>query len=323
MEDTGAPFEIPYAEGTDSADAPAMTKPMAERIAELLGEIDPSQITGGAEANLLVVQGTGAAAFKAMSGDITIDKTGKSAIGALKILTGMLADLAVTTGKLDNVAVTEAKIAELAVSAAKLAANAVEEAKIKNGAVSAVKLGGESVETAKLKDLAVTAAKIAEATIIASKIAANAIEAKHIIEGAITETKLADGAVTSRKFKPTTGVVVATEDLELTGAYADVPGAKLEIIPAVASKMLITAVFEGNGMDLIGSLKVDSESESTATARVPRTEGQGTATGTQVYELALPAEKHTIKLRAKVAVGGGTHKCLAAGTRFTYELVSS
>lgn len=323
MEDTGAPFFVPYAEGTDAADAPAMTKPIAEKIHELLGELDPDQITGGAAGNLLVVQDTGSAAFKAMSGDVTIDKTGKSTIGALKVVTAMLVDLAVTSAKLDNLAVLESKIANLAVTAAKLANDAVETAKIKDLAVAETKINTNAVSEGKIAPLAVTAAKIANATITAAKIANNEIEAKHIVESAIVEAKLADGAVTSRKLKQTGGVIQATGTLVLTNLFQTIPGMELNITPAVASRLDITfilgykivekaiaaeAVMHLDGEDLMNAVIIE-EPQSLAKGH-----------GAEVTTIPLSAEAHLIKMRAKKFPNEGKAEALSGMCKFMYHL---
>lgn len=322
---------IPFAEGTDPADAPAMTEPLAIAVEELLLNIPATQIVGGAEADLLVVQGTGAAAFKAMSGDITIDKTGKASIGLLKVITGMLADLAITSSKIDNSAVITEKIANLAVTAAKIANGAIETGKLANLAVTSAILGPEAVLTEKLKNLAVTAAKIAEATITAAKLANNAVTAEKIIAGAITETKLGDGSVTSRKFKPTGGDVEASENLALAGAYANVPGALLKITPVVASILKVEATWDleihpnGGISQALGTLSVDGVDQEREANFLGNTINnvQLRGTKTQTYRLALTAAEHTIRMRAAKPLGAEACICYADDTHFTYELVAS
>jgi hypothetical protein len=111
---TAAPHEIPYAIEADSpASAEEATKPMAERVHERLDAIDLSQLVvpGSSDGKIVIVK-DGAAAYKAMSGDATIDEDGKLAIGGKKIVTEMLVDLGVTTGKIANKAITLAKLAE-------------------------------------------------------------------------------------------------------------------------------------------------------------------------------------------------------------------
>ncbi|MFH1047631.1 MAG: hypothetical protein V1738_04980 [Patescibacteria group bacterium] len=80
--------------------------------------------SAGADATMLMsVSGT--PTFVGMSGDVTIDNTGATTIGALKVLTGMINDLAVTTGKIADLAVTTGKIADANVTSAKIANDAV------------------------------------------------------------------------------------------------------------------------------------------------------------------------------------------------------
>jgi hypothetical protein len=107
---TAAPWEIPYYLSTDKPpDLAAVTKAIADRTHAVL----PSgTLTDGR----IVVVESGAAAFKAMSGDATIDKTGKLTIA--------------------NDAVTAAKIAENAVGSSEIAADAVGSSEIADGGVT-------------------------------------------------------------------------------------------------------------------------------------------------------------------------------------------
>lgn len=74
--------------------------PGLDRVDELLGEIAPGQIVGGSAGKLLIAGSTGAGAYKAMSGDATIDKDGALAIAKGAVGTAELADGAGTSPKL-------------------------------------------------------------------------------------------------------------------------------------------------------------------------------------------------------------------------------
>jgi hypothetical protein len=80
---------------------------------------------------ILIAQPSDVARFKAMSGDVSINKDGVTAIGANKLATGMYQDGSVTEAKLDDGAVTEGKLAD----------GAVTSAKIKDGGVTLSKTG--------------------------------------------------------------------------------------------------------------------------------------------------------------------------------------
>ena len=99
---TAAPHEIPYFLGTDKPpDMAAGTKAIADRVHARLGAVDLSQLVAGTENNgKLVVVNSGAAAYKAMSGDVTMDSAGVATIGAKKVTTAKLNDAAVTDAKL-------------------------------------------------------------------------------------------------------------------------------------------------------------------------------------------------------------------------------
>ena len=172
--------------------------------------------------------------------------------------------------------------------------------------------------------------------------------------GAVGPSKLAAGAalanlaaasVTSPRVKLTAGRVSASGDLDLTGSYADVPGASLTITPMVESKLLVTASFDfkvdsfSTGapayvpkIECIGSIKLDAAAESSTLAILEREESAAgdvplmiRVTCVQTYELTLTAAEHTIKLRAKSGFEAGTsyETCFKDGTGFTYILLAA
>lgn len=128
----------------EEADVPKDLGALALDIENSLKVLDPKFLaTAGAgdAKKLLIVQNTGAAAFKALNGDATISEA-----GALTI-----ANEAITTLKVLNLAITEAKLAGESVSTAKLAALGVTEAKLAALAVSTGKIANAAVTSAKLK----------------------------------------------------------------------------------------------------------------------------------------------------------------------------
>jgi hypothetical protein len=164
--------------------------------------------------------------------------------------------------------------------------------------------------------------------------------------GAIGTAEIADGAVSSRKVKLTEGEVSATEDLELTEAYADIPGATLEITPPVASILKVYARYcfefklpaETLGL-VMGSVRVGEGSESKGAAVYGRGSSaditdvamRRQTTITQTFRLKLAAEKaQVVKLRARRSNNSFSSAKVratitAAGgnlTGFIYELVS-
>lgn len=132
----------------------------------------------------------------------------------------------------------------------------------------------------------------------------------------------------SRNLKPTTGIVEATETLGLTGAYQDVKGTTLEITPAVASILKVTAVFEFRAGEAEaryeGTMRLDA-ADQTPTARLNVANvAPSSANIPQVYSLALTAALHTIKMRAKRSSGASGGAVGGEGnTRYLYELVAS
>ena len=106
----------------------------------------------------------------AVSGDATMSNSGVLTIGALKVTTGKVADLAITTDKIADVAVTTAKIADANVTTTKIADLNVITAKIANDAVTTDKIANDNVTTAKIANLNVTTAKIADANVTNDKL---------------------------------------------------------------------------------------------------------------------------------------------------------
>lgn len=129
----------------------------------------------------------------------------------------------------------------------------------------------------------------------------------------------------SKQLKPTVGLVSASADLTLTTSYQDVPGATLEISPAVASSLKVTAIFRfmqhenGTARGTVQVDGVDQEGSAILTPYSGSTVME--ATVSQVYLLPLTAAVHTIKLRARREAAEG--QCFKQGSRFLYELIAS
>jgi hypothetical protein len=309
-------FEFPFPESTDAPDGPAQIGGAVEAIEDRLAQIElllgtPAKPAAPAPGNLIVVNGTNDPVYKAITGDVTFNSSGVASIGESKVVAS--------------------KIAALAVEASKLAANAVETAKIKDLAVTEGKLAALAVATAKIAELAVTTGKIAAGAVTTAKIAAANITTALIADGAVTEVKVADGAVTSRKAKLTAGVVTANENLGLTEVFQNVPGAELKITSAVASKLVMTAIFDFNPtgpsahcefhgtLTLNDGAAADPGEDPLAILEIPGSQHHGTVA--QVYSPALSAGAHTIKMQARMIVGQG--QVLDEHTRFLYELIAS
>lgn len=112
---TAAPHEIPFFLASDSPpDMGDVTEAMANRIHSRLNSIATSQLVvpgGEADDGKLLIVKDGAAAYRAMKGDATIDEDGNLQLGAKVVGTPELGDKAVTTAKLDDGAVTLTKLA--------------------------------------------------------------------------------------------------------------------------------------------------------------------------------------------------------------------
>lgn len=111
MPENTADFDIPKpVDGDSPPSLEASVGPAFDRIDELFGAIDLSQLVvpGSSDGKLVVVK-DGAAAYKAMSGDGTIDEDGVFQLGAGVVGATELGAKAVTAAKVDDAAITEAK----------------------------------------------------------------------------------------------------------------------------------------------------------------------------------------------------------------------
>src|SRR5690349_13617822 len=99
-----ADFEIPYFLDDDAPPNMAtVTKAIADRLELLLAAVDLSQLVVPAvsDGKLLIVK-DGAAAYKAMSGDGTIDEDGNFQLGAGVVGTNEVGAKAITPAKVDD-----------------------------------------------------------------------------------------------------------------------------------------------------------------------------------------------------------------------------
>jgi trimeric autotransporter adhesin len=175
--------------------------------------------------------GTNQAAEVTMSGDVTIDNAGATAIGASKVLTGNILDGTIVVGDLANAAVETTKIRDANVTTEKIATGAVTNTKLDKsniplsgfGAASAdVALGSnkltgvaeptEAQEVAMTGDVTIDNAgvtaigtdkvltgNILDGTIVVGDLANAAVETAKIKDGNVTTEKIAADAVTTDK----------------------------------------------------------------------------------------------------------------------------
>lgn len=173
-------------------------------------------------------------------------------------------------------------------------------------------IGAGAVSTLEIEDEAVTPVKLADS--------------------AVEEAKIADGAATSRKLKPTTGVKLYTEVLELSAAMEDIPNTTLELTTIAPSILLIDAFWEYTMLEGDpsattggrGTIRVDGV-DSTPQAlfwafKLPESQ-KLYGSVTMPYMVNLTAATHTIKLRAKRA--GSKKVSIEGNTGYRYMLFAS
>jgi len=330
---TTAEFGFPYPEGTDPADGPAQLQALAEAVEADVKVLDPRYFRAGTSGQLIIVSGTGAAAYAAMRGDATIIADGTITIGDDKVINRHIGPEAVTNPELADNAVTQAKMADNSVGAAELIADSVGSSELAPDSVTATEIATGAVGNTEIGTNAVDSDEIKADAVGTAEIAANAVGNSEVAADAVDNAEIKDRAVTSRKIVLDCGVVEATGDLNaMKGFYADVPGASLAITPAVASYILITAhwtvINDSSGvMGIAGLLNLDAAdltSEKIPITIFTSTGGiyGGRQTVSMSYKLRLTAAAHTIKMRAKDPTDLGFARCEADGTRFTYMLVA-
>jgi hypothetical protein len=128
----------------------------------------------------------------------------------------------------------------------------------------------------------------------------------------------------------TWGSISPSSDLTLNGLYQDLPGTTIEVNPDVACSFRAWSVFDleisynkGEGPFAVGTLNLDSSDQVTNAillTSVAEVKGNLRMNVMQVYNLVLSAGSHKVKMRAKLATGGGTAKCYKSGTVMQYEL---
>lgn len=145
----------------------------------------------------------------------------------------------------------------------------------------------------------------------------------------------------SPNLKPTVGVKAASSDLVLTTSYVDVElsGGNLEINPAVASILKVTAVFTtvmsgtvstSGYAEARGTLNLDGVDQAPIAKRLVLLNSPAGvadsdyASVSQVYLLSLTAgEKHIVKMRGRKSATSYEVKVESGNTRMLYELAAS
>lgn len=292
---------------------------------------------------LLIGQGAAADVAEAVpAGDVTIGTTGVTAIGALKVTTGMIAANAVTAAKvaadvatqaeLDTVAsdlaahdalgvsaahgtVTAGDIAGGAVTAVKLAADVAGAGLVLNGVSNALDINPDgstleiSVDALRVKDAGITAAKLASGA-AASNVGSlsgdltGTLPSPTVANSAITAAKVAAQAITIPKLeRRTSGALLIGQ-----GAGADVA----EAVPA-GDVTISTA-----GVTAIGSAKVVAGMLASGAAATNVGSLSGDLTGT----LPSPSVANGAISSAKMAAGAAATNVGSLGGDLTGTLPS-
>ncbi|PWG79214.1 beta strand repeat-containing protein [Pararcticibacter amylolyticus] len=161
--------------------------------------IDRSQFVSSSLSSGQIVLGDASnrAQTVTLSGDVTLNSSGVTAIGASKVVNSMLADNAVSTGKLADGSITSSKVVDGSITSVKLSSDAANDANravttnhIRNNAVTSSKLASDASTDA---NRAVTTDHIRDNAVVAAKIADNAVTVNKIADANVTVAKLATG----------------------------------------------------------------------------------------------------------------------------------
>jgi len=273
---------------------------------------------------ILLGNGSSKAAAVTPTGDVTINNAGVTAIGASKIVTGMIADANITSAKiadgtivvadLANDAVETAKIKDANVTTAKIATDAVTSAKIADGTIVAADLNQMSATTGQALIWVNSTTKWAPTTISTTdelvKVTGGTAKALSAtdFDGSGTDISIKSGAVTSTKIAG--GGVTSMNILDGTIAMSDLADNAVEttkIKDANVTKAKLSATAGTTGQ----VLSTDGTSLSWAT---PTAISNGTVSGNTVRwtgaawaeSAALKNDGTDITTTGNLSVNGGT-----------------
>ena len=122
------------------------------------------------------------------------------------------------------------------------------------------------------------------------------------------------------------GVIKPSEEVGPKEAYGDLPGATLEITPAVPSVLIALAAFEfamATETRAFGTLSLDGKDQDNYATFATDAFDLGTARATvfEPFLLDLDAKAHTIKMRVKAQLAPAVG-CNPEGTRCLYLLLA-
>jgi hypothetical protein len=123
MPDSTSELALPYPLGADDADVPTYIQGLAERVELILlrgGEIATYDPAAGDAGKLIVVDATGAPAYRAMTGDVHIDDDGVTTVQDGSLDGDELQDNSVGGRALDDNAVAQANLQDDSAGAAEV-----------------------------------------------------------------------------------------------------------------------------------------------------------------------------------------------------------
>lgn len=286
--------------------------------------IGPAQLTRVAAGKILVTQGTGVdSSYVTPSGDVTIDSTGVTTIGAGAVSANKLASDAVTTIKILDANITNAKIASNTITPAKLARDTAGTVLLAKGA------GADTAFTALSGDATIDSSgvvAISSGVIVNADISASA---------AIAHSKLANATAGQVLLGNGTGVITATTlsgDVTINSsgvtaiksgvALAGVPTAATAAVDTNTTQLATTAFVLGQAGNTVSSLGRFNSGVGTSTkfSRADHTHAnptchyahppvgdvvQGdTATANRLYVVAVDVRNGNTATGVRIRVGG-------------------
>lgn len=263
-------------------------------------------VTSGKLGNLAVTEtkiaNNAVTGAKLAENTVTSSKYANASITGIKIMENTidgskLLDNTIPTTKYMNLSVTGAKIANNTIEGIKLLDKSVTNSKLADGSVHGNAIADGGILTSKYADASITQGKIANGAIIQTHIAVGGVAGINLQNNSVTNDKLADNTVTSQKIA----------DGAITGLkYANLSISKGKLTPDLANDIDNSVKYEGNNVNLKGSLNVTGNIEA-----------QGNITGARVYnatymdlaEAYTPGEKLEVGDIVSIREDGKVYKC--------------
>ena len=154
-----------------------------------------TKLSGAAAGKVLLGNSSNVVTATTLSGDITVNSSGVTALGTDVVTSGKIGDDAVGVRHLADDSVATAAIQTNAVTATELADNAVDRNAIVNDAVNGDKIADNSIDSDHYVDGSIDTAHIAAGAVNSTQIAGGAIDLGHMSANSVDSDQYVDGSI--------------------------------------------------------------------------------------------------------------------------------